>query len=148
MQRKTSQILVVDDDPTAQHDTVKFLQQRNYAVTCAWTLQDAYTRIVELPIDLVISGSRVGSMNGLQFIVSCRAKRPEVAGMVIAAQREHVSEMDAWRHGITPVVRPLDPSYFLMLVAEKLLIQGFHFPFPSRGIAERAGDGYRVVAKG
>jgi DNA-binding response OmpR family regulator len=120
MQRKTTQILVVDDDPTAQLDTVKFLQQRNYAVTCAWTLQDAYNRIVELPIDLVISGSRVGSMNGLQFIVSCRAKRPEVAGMVIAAQREHVSEMDAWRHGITPVIRPLDPSYFLMLVAEKL----------------------------
>jgi DNA-binding response OmpR family regulator len=120
MQRKKTQILVVDDDPTAQLDTVKFLQQRNYAVTCAWTLQDAYNRIVELPIDLVISGSRVGSMNGLQFIVSCRAKRPEVAGMVIAAQREHVSEMDAWRHGITPVIRPLDPSYFLMLVAEKL----------------------------
>jgi len=120
MQRKKTQILVVDDDPTAQLDTVTFLQQRNYAVTCAWTLQDAYNRIVELPIDLVISGSRVGSMNGLQFIVSCRAKRPEVAGMVIAAQREHVSEMDAWRHGITPVIRPLDPSYFLMLVAEKL----------------------------
>ena len=120
MQRKTTQILVVDDDPTAQLDTVKFLQQRNYTVTCAWTLQDAYNRIVELPIDLVISGTRVGSMNGLQFIVSCRAKRPEVAGMVIAAQREHVSEMDAWRHGITPVIRPLDPSYFLMLVAEKL----------------------------
>jgi hypothetical protein len=40
--------------------------------------------------------------------------------MVIAAQPEHVSEMDAWRHGITPVVRPLDPGHFLMVVAEKL----------------------------
>jgi hypothetical protein len=38
----------------------------------------------------------------------------------VAAQREHVSEMDAWRHGITPVVRPLDGEYFLMVVAEKL----------------------------
>lgn len=32
-----------------------------------------------------------------------------------------------------------------MLVAEKLPIQGFHFPFPSRGIAEPAGAGFRIV---
>jgi DNA-binding response OmpR family regulator len=120
MQRRSSQILVVDDDPSAQHDTVKLLNQRDYSVLCAWSVEDAYTRIVEQPVDLVIAGSRVGSMNGLQFIVSCRSKRPEIAGVVIAAQREHVSEMDAWRHGITPVVRPLDAAYFLMVVAEKL----------------------------
>lgn len=35
-----------------------------------------------------------------------------------------------------------------MLLAEKLLVQGFHFPFPSRGFIQRAGDGYRVVPKG
>lgn len=38
-------------------------------------------------------------------------------------------------------------AVYEMLVAEKLPIQGFHFPFPSRGIAERAGDGYRIVPK-
>jgi DNA-binding response OmpR family regulator len=120
MQRKPSQILVVDDDPSAQHDTVRLLHQRDYSVACAWSVDDAYARIGQHQVDLVIAGSRVGSMNGLQFIVSCRAKRPEIAGMVVAAQREHISEMDAWRHGITPVVRPLDPGHFLMLVAEKL----------------------------
>jgi DNA-binding response OmpR family regulator len=120
MQRKATHILVVDDDPSAQHDTVKLLHQRDYSVACAWSLEDAYARLVEQPFDLVIAGSRVGSMNGLQFIVSCRSRRPEAAGMVVAAQREHVSEMDAWRHGITPVFRPLNGEHFLMLVAEKL----------------------------
>jgi DNA-binding response OmpR family regulator len=120
MQRRTTNILVVDDDPAAQHDTVKLLHQRDYSVACAWTLEDAYARITEQPFDLVIAGSRVGSMNGLQFIVSCRSRRPEAAGMVVAAQREHVSEMDAWRHGVTPVIRPLKGDHFLMLVAEKL----------------------------
>jgi glyoxylase-like metal-dependent hydrolase (beta-lactamase superfamily II) len=32
-----------------------------------------------------------------------------------------------------------------MLADEKLLVQGFHFPFPSRGYVRRTGDGYLVV---
>ena len=32
-----------------------------------------------------------------------------------------------------------------MAVAEKLMIQGFHYPFPSAGWVEKDGTGYRVV---
>ena len=32
-----------------------------------------------------------------------------------------------------------------MLVAEKLPVQGFHFPFPALARIEKQGDGYRVV---
>jgi glyoxylase-like metal-dependent hydrolase (beta-lactamase superfamily II) len=32
-----------------------------------------------------------------------------------------------------------------MVVAEKLLMQGFHYPFPSAGYIEKDGQGYRVV---
>jgi glyoxylase-like metal-dependent hydrolase (beta-lactamase superfamily II) len=32
-----------------------------------------------------------------------------------------------------------------MLVAEKMLVQGFHYPFPCLGHVEREGNGYRVV---
>lgn len=32
-----------------------------------------------------------------------------------------------------------------MLVAEKMLVQGFHYPFPSLGHVEKDGDGYRLV---
>jgi DNA-binding response OmpR family regulator len=120
MQRKPSQILVADDDVSALLDTVKLLKQRDYVVSSVSTLEDAYARLTEQPPDLVIAGSRFGSMNGLQFIVSCRTRRPDVAGLIIAAQPEHVSEMDAWRHGIAAVFRPLDTEHFLMTVAEKL----------------------------
>ncbi len=33
-----------------------------------------------------------------------------------------------------------------MVSAEKLRVQGFHFPFPSLGRIEKAGDGYRLIA--
>ena len=32
-----------------------------------------------------------------------------------------------------------------MLVAEKMLVQGFHYPFPAVARIEKAGDGYREV---
>jgi glyoxylase-like metal-dependent hydrolase (beta-lactamase superfamily II) len=32
-----------------------------------------------------------------------------------------------------------------MLAAEKMMVQGFHYPFPSVGYIEKAGSGYRVV---
>ena len=36
-------------------------------------------------------------------------------------------------------------KFYDMLVAEKMLVQGFHYPFPSLGHVEKAGSGYRVV---
>ena len=32
-----------------------------------------------------------------------------------------------------------------VIVAEKLMIQGFHYPFPGLGHLEKDGAGYRVV---
>jgi hypothetical protein len=32
-----------------------------------------------------------------------------------------------------------------MLVAERMMVQGFHYPFPGLAHIEKAGDGYRVI---
>jgi hypothetical protein len=32
-----------------------------------------------------------------------------------------------------------------MLVAEKMLVQGFHYPFPALGHVEKDASGYRLV---
>jgi hypothetical protein len=33
-----------------------------------------------------------------------------------------------------------------MLVAEKMMVQGFHYPFPSLAYVEKSGTGYREIA--
>ena len=120
MQRKLPHVLVVDDDEARRQEVVAILRRREYPVDSASAVAPAYALLLRQPVSLVVAGISVGSMNGLQFIVSCRVKKPEVAGMVIAGQPEDVSEMDAWRHGVTIVFRPLDADRFLMTVAEKL----------------------------
>ena len=32
-----------------------------------------------------------------------------------------------------------------MLVAEKMMVQGFHYPFPALAHIEKSGDGYREI---
>ena len=45
-----------------------------------------------------------------------------------------------------PVAEATRRKFYDMLVAEKMLVQGFHYPFPSLGHVEKAGSGYRVIA--
>lgn len=45
-----------------------------------------------------------------------------------------------------PVAEATRRKFYDMLVAEKMLVQGFHYPFPSLGHIEKAGSGYRVIA--
>jgi hypothetical protein len=33
-----------------------------------------------------------------------------------------------------------------MAASEKMIVQGFHFPFPSVAYVEKSGSGYRLVA--
>ena len=33
-----------------------------------------------------------------------------------------------------------------MLVAEKMMVQGFHYPFPALAYIEKSGSGYREIA--
>jgi glyoxylase-like metal-dependent hydrolase (beta-lactamase superfamily II) len=45
-----------------------------------------------------------------------------------------------------PLAETTRRKVYDMLVAEKMMVQGFHFPFPSRAYVEKAGNGYREVA--
>ena len=119
MRQRISHILIADDDPST-HQHAAALQARQYAVATASTLEDGYARLAERPVDLVVAGKRVGPLSGLQFIITCRARRPELTGILLSTYGDAVPEMDAWRHGIAALVAPPDPEIFLMTVAEKL----------------------------
>lgn len=118
MWRTPSRILVVDDDPTAQHETVKLLERRDYAVMCAWSLADANALLTGHSFDLVVAGGRVGGAPSLHFVLACRRTRPELSALIVADHPGEIFEEDAWKRGIPIIYRPLHPEHFLMLVAE------------------------------
>ena len=44
-----------------------------------------------------------------------------------------------------PAAEATRRKFYDMLVAEQMMVQGFHYPFPSVGYIENAGSGYRVI---
>ena len=44
-----------------------------------------------------------------------------------------------------PLAEQTRRKVYDMAVADKMLIQGYHFPFPGRGYVEKSGSGYRLV---
>ena len=44
-----------------------------------------------------------------------------------------------------PMAEATRRKVYDMLVAERMIVQGFHYPFPSHAYIEKAGDGYREV---
>jgi glyoxylase-like metal-dependent hydrolase (beta-lactamase superfamily II) len=45
-----------------------------------------------------------------------------------------------------PAAEATRRKFYDMLAAEKMMVQGFHYPFPSVGHVEKVGSGYRVIA--
>ena len=44
-----------------------------------------------------------------------------------------------------PLAEQTRRKIYDMAVADKMPIQGYHFPFPGRGYVEKSGSGYRLV---
>lgn len=113
-------VLVVDDDAMARYEVTAVLERRDYSIGITSTIQEAADRLTSGTVDLLVTGARIGSASGLQFVAACRARHPGLAAIVVAPPGAPVPEMDAWRYGATAVSRPLDPAEFLMIVAERL----------------------------
>ncbi|HET7617035.1 MAG TPA: response regulator [Vicinamibacterales bacterium] len=117
---RAPRVLVLEDDPLRLHRLVEMLRQREYSVVGVSTAAEARLRLDHWPADLMIVPMRVGTASGLQMILACRTKHPELAGMIITEQDPHVLDMDAWRHGIAVISSAADAESFLMVVAEQI----------------------------
>ena len=120
MYRRPYHILVLDDDANALHDVVTLLQERDYVVVGAHSIDQAQWWLSGRPIDLLIAAIRLRGIGGVQFFAAARGRHPELAGILIGSEGDQFFETDAWRHGATLVMRPYDPARMLMVVAETL----------------------------
>jgi DNA-binding response OmpR family regulator len=113
-------VLLLHTDPVVLHWLIALLERRNYRVSGVHTVDQANDLLDRWPVDLVIAPARVGTSNGLEFILACRGRHPELAGIILTGHEGHVVDMDAWRHGVGSISASLDPEAVLMVVAEHL----------------------------
>ena len=120
MQQRPYHVLVAEDHPLTRHEVVSVLQQRDYCVLCVASPIEVAETMKRWPVDLLIAGSRMGSWQGLQIVLTNRASHPELAAILVSDGDGQSQELDAGRHHVDVVPRPLVAHQFLALVAERL----------------------------
>src|SRR5512135_1962351 len=106
MYRRPYHVVVLDDDPLALYQTMALLEQRDYIVAGAPTIEQAKWWLSEWPIDMLIAAVRVAGIGGLQVLAAARTQNPMLAGILVGNDGDQVIETDAWRHRVPLVIRP------------------------------------------
>ena len=110
-------ILVVDDDRATRVGLVALLQSEGYDVVAADSLKAARLAMAEEAPDLLVTDVRLGEFNGLHLAATNPSRMPiiVVTGFPDPVLRDAAREFDA-----EFLVKPINPSEFLELVAQKL----------------------------
>jgi len=120
MKQRPYHVLVAEDHPLTRHEVVSVLQQRDYSVLSVASPLEAAQTLKRWPVDLLITGTRMGSWYGLQVILTGRATQPDLAAIIVSDGDGQMPPLDAGRHRVAVVTRPIVSDEFLALVAERL----------------------------
>jgi len=117
MHKKT--ILVVDDSAVMRHLNSAVLEEGGYQVLLAGDGQAALERMVDTPVDLVLTDWTMIPMDGCELTRRLRA-RPDSAALpilVLSTLSNEASKADARQAGATGwLCKPIEPDTLLAVV--------------------------------
>lgn len=113
-------VLVVDADPQDLSTTVSLLRSAGYHVMSAAAFEEAKRVLASESPDLLVTGLRLGSYNGLHLVLRSRADHPQMAALVISRHPDAVLEAEAERQHAGFVVRPMPDNALLDAVSRSL----------------------------
>ena len=98
--RTRSRILVVDDEENVRITTAAILEQEGYDVDTASDGQEAFTKVQNDDIDLVLTDLRMEGMDGSALLQEICSKYPNVVTVVLTGYASIESSIDALRCGV------------------------------------------------
>jgi DNA-binding NtrC family response regulator len=139
MYQRPYHILVAEDHALTRHEVVSVLQRRDYSVLSVANALEVADTLKRWPVDLLITGTRMGSWFGIQIILTSRATQPDLAAILVSESDGHTELIDAGRHNIAVVSRPFLPEEFLALVAERLATIRRRQRWPRKPVTSEVG---------
>ncbi len=137
MQRRPYHVLVAEDHGPKRQEIVSVLRRREYSVVASSSPTEVAETLRRWPVDLLITGSRLGSWYGLQIILTSRASQPDLAAIIVSDG--DAQQLDAGRHHVAVADRPLIPEAFLALVAERLAAINRRQRWPRKPVTSYVG---------
>jgi two-component system CheB/CheR fusion protein len=121
--RRTSHILVVEDDPDVRDLLCQLLQDEGHQVSLAPTGQEALDSVADgsFPPDLVVADYNLpGGVTGLQVAAKLRESLPAVPVIIMTGDISTETRQDVTRHGLVLLTKPVKPSELIRTVDELL----------------------------
>lgn len=102
-------VMVVDDDENILSAFEDFLGKENCQMVAETNADDAFARLAEQRIDLLITDIRVRLHSGITLLLRVRAAYPEVPTIVITGHPDIITEKDVIKFGADYYfLKPLD----------------------------------------
>src|SRR4030042_2196854 len=99
MNRTSTHLLVVDDDPVTVNLLKEVLTKEGYQVTTALSGEEAITRGIETFFDIVLTDVRMGEKDGMEVLRSFKKSSPETTFILITAFGSIETAIEAIREG-------------------------------------------------
>lgn len=114
-------ILIVEDEQVLRESLAELLTEEGYVVCQAANGQEAYDRIVQQPVDLVLSDVRMPEMDGMQLLGKLTQLAPQTPVVMLTAYGTVDSAVDAMRSGaVDYLVKPVKFNDVLLKIERAL----------------------------
>src|SRR5688572_25474768 len=113
-------LLVVDDDLATLRPLLEVLRNTGYSAAGVIRFDTASGLVRSIAFDLMVAGVKPGADSTFDLIRLARAQQPGMAVIAMGAAPDPAIEEECTRLGVTYIVRPVDVSSFLTIVAEKV----------------------------
>ncbi len=94
-----SRILVVDDEKVFRSSLAEFLRGQDYSVKTAGNGEEALELLEDHDFSVVLTDIRMPRVNGLELLEEVRARRPEMAVMLMTAHASLDTAVNGFRQG-------------------------------------------------
>ncbi|MHB0866472.1 MAG: response regulator [Thermoleophilia bacterium] len=117
----TARVLIVDDDPEAVRLITKRLQPEGYQLEIARDGEEALTRAMAQPFDLVLLDVKLPKVDGLEVLSRLKTERPETTVVMMTAYGSEQVAVEALRRGADDyLVKPLEENEPVPTVRQSL----------------------------
>lgn len=123
---KSSQILLIDDDPTVLKTLSRFLESKGYIVEPASSGEEALKKVEKTSFDLIVTDVRMPGIDGIETIKRIREfnnkeNRQGVPEVVITGYMDSEAESKAKNLGISDYIyKPFLINEFIQTISKKI----------------------------
>lgn len=130
-------IMVVDDEPLIQHILTEEFEDAGYAVSNASSGEEAFQKLIQNPVDLIVSDVKMPHMSGIDLLLKIQSHLPQPPPVILVTAFSETTTPEAYNEGAQGVfTKPIDYDALGTTVRKRLLPMREQFKVKEKLVGE------------